>query len=46
MVHVKSRPHTVDHDCCTKDMSDLLANSNILGHSFCGKSFKELFEQL
>ncbi|CAI8604690.1 unnamed protein product [Vicia faba] len=44
--------HTCDlcekkyHDCCTKDMSALLANSNMSGHSFCGKSCKELFEHL
>ncbi|KAI5445683.1 hypothetical protein KIW84_013780 [Lathyrus oleraceus] len=34
------------HDCCTKDMSALHANSNMSGHSFCGKSCKELFEHL
>ncbi|XP_058766884.1 uncharacterized protein LOC131640506 [Vicia villosa] len=44
--------HTCDlcekkyHDCCTKDMSALLANSNMSGHSFCGKNCKELFEHL
>ncbi|GAU47411.1 hypothetical protein TSUD_46220, partial [Trifolium subterraneum] len=34
------------HDSCTKDMGALLADSNMSGHSFCGKSCKELFEQL
>ncbi|KAI5400837.1 uncharacterized protein LOC127097096 isoform X2 [Lathyrus oleraceus] len=34
------------HDCCTKDVSALHANSNMSGHSFCGKSCKELFEHL
>ncbi|KAK2404870.1 Acyl-CoA N-acyltransferase with RING/FYVE/PHD-type zinc finger protein [Trifolium repens] len=34
------------HDSCTKDMGVHLADSNMSGHSFCGKSCKELFEQL
>ncbi|CAJ2630240.1 unnamed protein product [Trifolium pratense] len=44
--------HTCDlcekkyHDSCTKDIGALLADSNMSEHSFCGKSCKELFEQL
>jgi hypothetical protein len=32
----------IDHDSCTKDMGVLLADSNMSGPSFCGKSCKEV----